>query len=66
MSEFGPFQGMGRRSGVALLLAALLVPAFLTGIGEVPPMRSPEGTVLVVPAPMEEMLSDRETASARC
>lgn len=61
MSGPCPFAGAGRRSGVALLLLALVVPAFFAGLGEAPRAAGPEAAVLVAPDSTPEE-PDRETS----
>lgn len=64
MSDSGSLARIKRLLGVALLLASLLVPALLSGLGETASPRGAEEAVLVAPDATQEMPSDRETAGA--
>lgn len=64
MSGRRPPAEAARRSGVALLLAALVLPALFVGLGEVPRAEGPEQAVLVAPDATPEIPSDCDQASA--
>ncbi len=53
-----------RRTGVALLLAALVLPALFVGLGEAPRAEGPEGAVLVARDATPEIPSDCDASSA--
>lgn len=64
VSGHRPFADVARRSGVALLLVALVLPGLVVWLGEAPRAQGPEHTVLVAPDAMAEMPSDCDGASA--
>ncbi len=64
MSGRRPPAEAARRSGVALLLAALVLPALFVGLGEAPRAGGAERAVLVAPDATQEILSDCDAASA--
>ena len=59
-----PSTEAARRSGVALLLAALVLPALFVGLGEASRAGGAERAVLVAPDATQEILSDCDAASA--
>lgn len=64
MSGRRPPAEAARRTGVALLLAALVLPALFVGLGEAPRDAGPERAVLVARDATSEVPSDCDQASA--